>query len=120
MRVVNTAYPPDVADIDTPLVDDPRLSMLERQLHDAILELAKRFRWDVYHTADSRRSKAGFPDLVLWRKRVIFAELKSTNGKLREDQVETLNALANAGANVFVWRPVDWVTGAIEHELRRI
>ena len=98
MRTVNTAYPPDVPALDPPYLDNPRLNMLDRQLHEAIVELAKRFRWDVYHTYDSRRSKAGFPDLVLWRKRVIFVQLKSTKCKLRDGQTETLQNLASAGA----------------------
>lgn len=118
MRVVSADFPPDthVPIVD---VDDPRLGMPERTLHEAVTELATHLGWSNYHTYNSRGSKGGFPDLVLWRRRIIFIELKSTKGKLRRDQDITLHELANSGATVHVWRPVDWITGVIEHELRR-
>ena len=118
MRVVAVGFPPD-AGLSAPDPDDPRLGMPERALHDAVEELAAHLKWQTYHTYDSRRSKGGFPDLVLWRNRLLFVELKSTKGTLRRDQRVTLDGLAAAGASVHIWRPIDWITGAIEHELRR-
>lgn len=67
--------------------------------------------WSVYHTWDSRRSSAGFPDLVAWHPwlgRTILAELKSETGALSEAQVETLLALAATTTNeVYLWYPSD-------------
>lgn len=72
--------------------------------------------WLVYHTFDSRRSAAGFPDLVLVRERVIFAELKSRKGKLSKAQEGWLKALRGARAEVYLWLPKHWpqVTEALK------
>jgi hypothetical protein len=53
----------------------------------------------------------GWPDLVLWRPRkggLIFAELKSNEGKVSRAQREVLDSLSSAGATTAVWRPTDW------------
>lgn len=80
----------------------------EQQWQAQVVELAHLLRWDrVYHTHDSRRSESGFPDLVLVRERVIFAELKTERGRLSAEQERWLTALSNAGQEVYVWRPHD-------------
>ena len=38
-----------------------------REFMPAVVELAKRFGWLLYHTHNSRRSASGFPDLVMVR-----------------------------------------------------
>ena len=79
-----------------------------------VTELATLCGWLVYHTYDSRRSQAGFPDLVLApADKLIFAELKTAKGKVREAQVawlDTLGALAatQSDVEVYLWRPKDW------------
>jgi len=60
-----------------------------------------------YHTLRSKGSQSGFPDRVLVRDRIIFAELKRDKGKPTEAQKEWLDALAGAGAEVYLWRPQD-------------
>jgi hypothetical protein len=40
--------------------------------------------WRVYHTWDSRKSEPDFPDLVLVRDRVMFAELQVTSRAVAE------------------------------------
>lgn len=50
----------------------------------------------------------GFPDLVLVRDRVVFAELKATGGRLRPDQHAWEAALKTAGAEHHIWTPDDW------------
>jgi len=60
-----------------------------------------------YHTLRSKGSQSGFPDRVLVRDRIIFAELKREQGTPTETQREWLNALASAGAEVYLWRPSD-------------
>lgn len=105
----------------------PALS--ERQWQQQVIDLATLYRWTWYHTHDSRRSNPGFPDLVLVRDRVLFAELKTDRGRLTTDQHRWIGRLEDAGAEVFVWRPkdLDWVrtelasvtVGAYEHPDKR-
>lgn len=66
--------------------------------------------WVWYHTHDSRRSPAGFPDLVLVRgRRVVFAELKREGEKPTKEQEKWLELLeATGSAEVHLWRPSDW------------
>lgn len=97
----------------------------EKELQQAVVELAQYFRWKTYHTFDSRRSDPGFPDLVMVRNdRMIFAELKSSTGRVSTAQTDWLAAIeivesCTAGlVRCFVWRPEDWATGEIERVLR--
>lgn len=75
-----------------------------------VLDLARLSGWRCYHTFDSRRSAAGFPDFVLVRPPVVlFAELKSEAGRLRPEQAAWLEALvACEGVEARLWRPGDW------------
>lgn len=64
-----------------------------------------------YHTLRSKGSRAGFPDRVLVKDRVIFAELKRekrVSSPVGPEQVMWLDRLAKGGAEVYVWRPSDW------------
>jgi len=80
----------------------------ERDWQRTVLDLAKLQGWLAYHTRDSRGSEPGFPDWVLVRDRVVFAELKRDAGKLTREQRHWLAQLAAAGAEAYVWRPRDW------------
>lgn len=84
----------------------------EAQFQAAVIELATRCGWLTHHEYDSRRSTAGFPDLVLVRApRTLFIELKTQRGRVRPEQrawLETL--LCCPGVEVAVWRPADWPT----------
>lgn len=94
--------------------------MSEAQLQAAVLELASILGYLVYHTYDSRRSQKGFPDLTLVRgDRLLFVELKDAKRKVTPEQKVWLAALNETGADVFVWRPKDWLSGQIETVLRR-
>lgn len=57
------------------------------------------FSWRTPVEADG----AGFPDLVLVRDRVIFAELKVSKRKLRPEQQAWRQSLIDAGAEYYVW-----------------
>lgn len=72
--------------------------------------MARLLGWMTYHTYDSRRSDEGFPDLVLVRERVIFAELKTDakSSKPSNMQIAWAQGLTTAGAEVYLWRPKDW------------
>ena len=73
----------------------------------ALLELTG---WLVFHVHDSRRSPAGFPDLVALHRRhgLVFAELKSERGAVRVAQRRWLDALREGGQRAYLWRPADW------------
>lgn len=80
----------------------------EKEFMAEVVKVAKSLGWKVYHTHDSRKSEAGFPDLVLARDRVIFAELKTEAGKFSAAQLNWLDALDEAGAVAQRWRPEQW------------
>ncbi|HZS02229.1 MAG TPA: VRR-NUC domain-containing protein [Chloroflexota bacterium] len=108
--------------------------MAEEDLLRHVKSCAAAFGWLVYHTRDSRRSDEGFPDLVLLRPpRLIFAELKTEQGRVTHDQAmwlatfeelrfEELRARTRGAAGVlcevYVWRPSAWLRGEIEGVLR--
>lgn len=95
-------------------------AVTEKQLLEAVRDLARLTGWLVYHTHDSRRSEPGFPDLVMTRRgRLIFAELKSEKGRLTPQQHEWMDALVGRKDwEVYLWRPADWTSGHIERLLR--
>ena len=82
---------------------------LEAALLTEILAMARPLGWLCYHTHDSRRSAAGFPDLVLVNAtRVIFAELKTRTGKVTAEQELWLTVLRHTEkVEVYLWRPAD-------------
>ena len=78
----------------------------EKKFQQQVLQIAKLHRWATYHTFDSRRSNAGFPDLVLVRAhRLIFAELKSEKGKESIAQESWRQILKQTTAEAYLWRP---------------
>ena len=82
--------------------------------------LAHIYGWRlVYHTFRSQHSPSGFPDYVLVRERVVFAELKTEKGKPTPFQTEWLDGLRSAGAEVYLWRPSDLTSGEIGRVLSR-
>lgn len=85
----------------------PKLT--EAQFQAQVLRYAALMGWRAYHTYDSRRSAAGFPDLVLVRRpRVIWAELKSDRGRITPEQRAWIFDLRSSGQDVRIWRPSDW------------
>ena len=101
--------------------------MNEREFTEQVIDTAHRFGWRVAHFAQAqvrpgvwitpvKADDKGFPDLVLVRERVIYAELK-VGTRPRIEQVEWLGALEAAGAEVYVWKPKD--ADEIDHVLRR-
>ena len=99
----------------------------ENAFQQAVIELAQALGWKVAHfraarTKDGWRTPvaadgAGWPDLVLVRDRVIFAECKTLRGKMSPNQWQWRDCLLYARAEVYVWRPLDW--DEIETILRR-
>jgi hypothetical protein len=83
----------------------------ERQFESHVREIATWTGWKIYHTYNSIHSPAGFPDLVLARApRLIFAELKSDDGRLTDEQTCWLEELRGVPTiEVYVWKPADLV-----------
>ena len=81
----------------------------EKAWQAQVLQLARLYHWRYYHTFDSRRSVAGFPDLVLVRPpMLVLTELKSDRGVLTPEQRAWLEDLAGCTqVRADVWRPVD-------------
>lgn len=80
----------------------------ESQFQASVIRYAELMGWLCYHVRDSRRSRAGFPDLVLVhpdKRRVIYAELKSERGRASRDQLVWLDALDRCGQEVYQWKP---------------
>ena len=100
----------------------------EKQFTAAVIKLAEAFNWRVMHirpamtargswiTPMQGKGSKGWPDLVLVRDRVVFAELKTNTGRLTKEQKEWDAALQIAGAEVYIWRPKQWAE--IERVLR--
>jgi hypothetical protein len=82
----------------------------EKAFQRAIIEEAIRNGWTYYHTYDSRKSAAGFPDLVLVRERVLWMEVKTEDGKASAAQSSWGEILLAAGQDYRLVRPSDWPT----------
>lgn len=85
------------------------LRLSEREFQKRVTDLCDwlNLRW--YHSHDSRRDPAGFPDLVIVGPGgVVFAELKSAKGRIRAEQTQWQADLVRAGAEAHIWRPDDW------------
>ena len=95
----------------------------EAELQDKVIQLAKLTGWKVAHFRNVKVLKAdgtvryqlpvqadgkGFVDLVLVKHKVLWVELKSQKGKLSPEQKDWIDALRNAGQEVYLFRPDDW------------
>jgi VRR-NUC domain len=105
-------------------MSDPRLSMSERDLENAVRRILKDLpRIWARHESDSRGAVAGWPDWVFLRRAehfggaVMFRELKTAKGCLTAAQQECLAYLKAAGLDADVYRPADLLSGRIAREL---
>jgi hypothetical protein len=93
----------------------------ERDFQRAVIDLIRWLGLHYFHDNDSRRNRAGYPDLTIaGRGGHIFRELKTATGRLRPEQMDWISILTLAGADVAVWRPVDLTSGVIEKELKQL
>lgn len=101
---------------------DPLLRETETGFQGWVIDRARLSHWYVVHfrAAYTHRGYrtpvqgdgAGWPDLVLVRERIVFAELKIhpptvKRGRLEPDQEEWRARLVAAGAEWHLWRPAD-------------
>lgn len=82
--------------------------MNEAQWQQRITDTCDLYGLVWHHETDSRRSKAGFPDLVIVGNSTIFAELKTDRGRVSTAQQFWLDRINEAGGEAVVWRPRDW------------
>jgi hypothetical protein len=105
--------------------------MGEQDLQGAVIDLCRLLHLRVAHFRPARTGRgwrtpvqadgAGFPDLVIVGPGgVAFRELKSDRGRLSADQKLWRDALYDAGADHWVWRPTDWTNGLVNEELRML
>lgn len=102
------------------IVDDV---ISEERFQGLVIGLARSCGWKVAHFRAVRIARSdggcyyatpvqadgeGFPDLVLVRDRVIFAELKSAKGKQSAAQRAWQYALVGGGGGYYLWRPRNW------------
>lgn len=101
----------------------PRVDVTEAEFQALIVDLARWFGWEVYHTLDSRGSHLGWPDLVLVRAeglrgRALFRELKVGRNRVTPEQRRWGDLLHAANIDWDIWRPQDW--GDIVAELTEV
>jgi len=93
--------------------------VLESQLTRAVIELARSHGWRSAHFTTARTMKgayvtavqgdgAGFPDLVLVRERIVYAELKQNGKYPTPSQRAWMTQLKDAGAEVHLWHERDY------------
>jgi hypothetical protein len=93
--------------------------LTEAEFQQAVIDTANWTGWLVFHPRPAQTGSRwrtaftghpGFPDLVLVHRDrgVIFAELKSERGKTTPGQRQWLNALEDANAETYLWRPQDF------------
>lgn len=83
-------------------------SVLERDFQAQVLELLKLNRWVSYHTHDSRRSTAGFPDIVALHPASgdrLVMELKTEKGRATPEQLQWLAHFEACGIEAQLYRP---------------
>ena len=87
----------------------------EKEFQQTVIAAFTAACWHAYHNPDSRRSSAGWPDLQLLKPvsragpaQLVFAELKTAQGRTSVIQKAVHQALTDAGQEVYLWRPDDW------------
>jgi len=93
--------------------------MPEKELQTIVERLLRAHGYKSYHVFDSRRSEAGWPDIVAIREgRILVIELKSEKGNVSKEQREWLDEWGKTSAEVWVWRPADLDSGVIEDAVK--
>lgn len=93
----------------------------EADFQRAVTDLLDTLGLRYWHDNDSRRNKAGLPDLIIvCPAGVLWRELKTERGRVTSEQREWLTDLHSAGQDADVWRPRDLDTGRIARELQAL
>ena len=94
--------------------------MTEAQLQQAVAALCRLYGLRWHHQRYSIGSGAGWPDLVIAGRSLLFRELKREDGKVTRAQHGWGVTLGVAGADWDTWRPSDLASGRIQKELEGI
>ncbi len=89
-----------------------------KALQKSVIDMAHLYHWHAVHnptvettqgwrTALAADSK-GFPDLLLFRDRVVAIEIKGDGDRLKDEQKEWGNRMVRANVEYYVVRPADW------------
>ena len=99
-----------IADLAGDRVPGETFAWTEKGFQTAVTSFARHHGWRVYHTFDSRKSQAGFPDLTLVHRArgLVFAELKVGRNVPTPAQVDWLDDLRAVGVRAYLWHPEDW------------
>jgi hypothetical protein len=105
-------WPPDTDEISA---EELRWTIFPRHEADftgMVMREAQARGWMAYHTHDSRRSPAGFPDVVLAHaeRGTAYIELKMPGKYPTKEQRAWLETLVAAGERVYLFYPKDWRT----------
>lgn len=81
----------------------------EGEFMAALMGVADRFGWLIFHDYDARRNRAGFPDIVLAKPpRLLVLECKRQDGRVTPEQQRWIDALTACGVDARIVRPVDY------------
>ena len=108
-RTVGEAMGKILASSPRPAPAPPAEGISEKEFQAKVIELVKSYGWMAYHTFDSRRSEAGFPDLLLLRgEEIVVLELKVPPNKATAKQRAWLKAFERAHVGAHLVYPTDW------------
>lgn len=95
---------------------DPR-EMTEAQFQAAVVKLCRFYGLHYHHQRYSIGSAAGWPDLTIAGRTLLFRELKRDGKNPTPAQAGWGETLRKAGADWDVWRPADLASGRVNREL---
>ncbi len=78
----------------------------EKEFQKQVIDLARIYHWDYYHTFYSLKSQRGYPDLILIKPpNLLVVELKANYGKLSVFQEKWLKLFGDCGVETYCWKP---------------
>ena len=100
-------------------IDVMARAMSEDQLQDAITGMLDHHHIPWHHETDSRKSKRGLPDLIIFGRRIVFWELKRQGGRVTQEQHAILTRIVRAeNGSARVVRPMDLLDGSVQTWVR--
>lgn len=100
----------------------------EAGFQQQVVNLGHLFGWHIAHftqaqirpgvcVTPAKADGKGFPDLVMVRERIVYAELKMPGNDLSPEQSKWQAKILGAGGEFYVWRPAD--LDSIHHILQQ-